>query len=68
MNYYDYFPVGVNREYTFVLAEFDNWTGPDGHVQEKVMLVNGQLPGPPITANWGDTITVHVTNNLRTNG
>ncbi|KAK7984760.1 laccase precursor [Apiospora saccharicola] len=67
-NYCDSFPDGVNREYTFVLAEFDNWKGPDGHVQDKVMLVNGQLPGPPITANWGDTITVHVTNNLRTNG
>ncbi|KAK7914903.1 hypothetical protein PG985_012606 [Apiospora marii] len=67
-DYYQSFPDGVNREYTFVLTELDNWTGPDGHVQEKVMLVNGQLPGPAITANWGDTITVHVTNNLRTNG
>lgn len=32
------------------------------------MLVNGQLPGPPLTASWGDTIVVKVNNKLETNG
>lgn len=32
---------GVVRNYTLTLTEEDNWTGPDGVVKEKVMLVNG---------------------------
>ena len=28
----------------------------------------GQFPGPTIKADWGDTIRVTVTNNLRVNG
>lgn len=32
------------------------------------MLVNDQLPGPAIVADWGDTVRVHVTNLLKTNG
>ncbi|KAK4120739.1 multicopper oxidase [Parathielavia appendiculata] len=55
---------GVVRPYTLTLTEIDNWTGPDGVVKNKVMLVNG----PTIFANWGDTIQVTVINNLITNG
>ncbi|KAK4101287.1 multicopper oxidase [Parathielavia hyrcaniae] len=55
---------GVVRPYTLTLTEVDNWTGPDGVVKNKVMLVNG----PTIVANWGDTIRVTVINNLLTNG
>lgn len=33
---------GVVRNYTLTLTEEDNWTGPDGVVKEKVMLVNGE--------------------------
>lgn len=36
---------------------------PDGY-QKEVLLINGQFPGPTIEANWGDTITVHVHNNI----
>ena len=32
------------------------------------MLINGQFPGPTITADWGDRITVTVINNLIHNG
>lgn len=59
---------GVVRNYTLTLTEEDNWTGPDGVVKEKVMLVNGDIHGPTIYAQWGDTITVRVINNLETNG
>ncbi|AEO58496.1 extracellular laccase, lcc1 [Thermothelomyces thermophilus ATCC 42464] len=55
---------GVVRPYTLTLTEVDNWTGPDGVVKEKVMLVNR----PTIFADWGDTIQVTVINNLETNG
>lgn len=27
-------------------------------------MINGQIPGPAIEANWGDTIQVTVTNNI----
>jgi len=40
---------------------------PDG-VSRRMVVVNGQYPGPPIEANWGDTIVVHVQNNLQNNG
>ncbi|PNH71988.1 hypothetical protein VD0001_g5571 [Verticillium dahliae] len=30
------------------------------------MAVNGSIPGPTIFADWGDTVTVHVTNSLST--
>jgi FtsP/CotA-like multicopper oxidase with cupredoxin domain len=40
---------------------------PDGKPRE-MMVFNGQYPGPPIVANWGDTIRVTVTNQLPNNG
>jgi len=40
---------------------------PDG-VQVPGLLINGQFPGPLIEANWGDWISVTVTNNLETEG
>lgn len=36
---------------------------PDGF-NKSVLLVNGQYPGPLISANWGDTITVTVHNQI----
>jgi FtsP/CotA-like multicopper oxidase with cupredoxin domain len=40
---------------------------PDG-VPRHMFVYNHQFPGPLIEANWGDTIVVHVTNNLENNG
>ncbi|KAF2671318.1 laccase [Microthyrium microscopicum] len=40
---------------------------PDGF-SRPMMVVNGQYPGPAIRANWGDKISVTVTNSLTTNG
>ncbi|KAK0712901.1 multicopper oxidase-domain-containing protein [Lasiosphaeria miniovina] len=59
---------GVTRTYTLTLTEIDNWVAGDGSTKVKAMLVNGQFPGPTLTANWGDQINITVVNNLRTNG
>ncbi|KAF2874488.1 multicopper oxidase-domain-containing protein [Massariosphaeria phaeospora] len=40
---------------------------PDGR-ERIALVVNGQLPGPPIEASWGDTIMVTVANRLQDNG
>ena len=55
--------VGANKgQYTFTLTEVNNWIGGDGRPKVKAMLVNGQFPGPTITGNWGDRITINVIN------
>ncbi|TWU71927.1 hypothetical protein ED733_003170 [Metarhizium rileyi] len=38
---------------------------PDGF-SRPVIAVNGSIPGPTLFADWGDTVTVHVTNSLAT--
>lgn len=52
---------GITRQYTFNIARAV--MAPDG-VQREVLVVNGQFPGPAIEANWGDTISVTVVNNI----
>jgi hypothetical protein len=61
-------PEGTTRNFDWTIDEYDNWTGPDGVVKEKVMLINDQFPGPLIYADWGDTISITITNNLQANG
>ncbi|KAK5947286.1 hypothetical protein PMZ80_001436 [Knufia obscura] len=56
---------GVVRSYNFTIAR--STLAPDG-VSRPVMLINGQFPGPTIEANWGDTISVTVQNNLDNEG
>ncbi|EXJ64532.1 hypothetical protein A1O7_00868 [Cladophialophora yegresii CBS 114405] len=52
---------GVTRYYDFTVAR--NTLAPDG-VQQAVIVVNGQYPGPLIEANWGDWIEVNVHNQI----
>ncbi|KAH8900905.1 hypothetical protein GQ53DRAFT_132912 [Thozetella sp. PMI_491] len=59
---------GVTRTFTFTITEVNNYVGGDGVTKVKAMLVNGQFPGPTITADWGDRINVTVINQLVTNG
>lgn len=40
---------------------------PDGY-SRPVFAINGQYPGPTLEANWGDMISVTVTNQLADNG
>ncbi|KAF2765815.1 hypothetical protein EJ03DRAFT_385072 [Teratosphaeria nubilosa] len=65
-NYYDEGPTtGVVREYWFELT--NSTASPDG-VERTILAVNGSVPGPTIEADWGDTVRVHLTNNLQHNG
>ncbi|KAL1984795.1 hypothetical protein VTN96DRAFT_8639 [Rasamsonia emersonii] len=65
-NYYDVVPdTGVTREYYFTLQEVT--IAPDGF-ERIAYTVNGTIPGPTIEADWGDTVVVHVTNNLTAAG
>lgn len=59
----EYVDTGVTREYWFELT--DVTVAPDG-VSRSAMAVNGSIPGPTIFADWGDTVTIHVTNSLTT--
>jgi FtsP/CotA-like multicopper oxidase with cupredoxin domain len=65
-DYYNTYPdTGVVRSYTF---NIQNMTlSPDG-VPRMVQAINGQIPGPLIEANWGDTIQVTVNNQVQHNG
>ncbi|KAI1398420.1 multicopper oxidase [Hypoxylon fuscum] len=56
---------GVTREYWIELT--DVTVSPDG-VSRAGMAINGSIPGPTLFADWGDTVTVHVTNSLTTSG
>jgi FtsP/CotA-like multicopper oxidase with cupredoxin domain len=48
--------------------EIQNLTlAPDGY-SRVVYGINGQYPGPTITANWGDVLKITVKNSLTTNG
>ncbi|KAJ9667384.1 hypothetical protein H2201_002585 [Coniosporium apollinis] len=48
--------------------EITNTTiAPDGSPR-LALVVNGQMPGPPIVANWGDTVEVTVVNKMQNNG
>ena len=55
------FTLGQERSYDFTIAR--GTIAPDGY-QKDVLLINGQFPGPTIEANWGDTITVTVNNDI----
>lgn len=52
---------GVVRKYDFTVSRA--MMAPDGFEKEMI-VVNGQFPGPQITANWGDTIQVTLHNNI----
>ncbi|KAK7944014.1 hypothetical protein LTR80_009547 [Exophiala xenobiotica] len=53
---------GVTRYYDFTIARAT--LAPDG-VQQSMIVVNGQFPGPLIEANWGDWIEVNVHNAIQ---
>ncbi|KAI0150811.1 laccase-like protein [Xylariaceae sp. FL1272] len=61
-------PSGITRFYSWDVEELENWLAPDGELKNRTMLINGMYPGPTITADWGDTISVTVTNKLTVNG
>lgn len=56
---------GVTKSYTFHIT--NTTLSPDG-TPKQVLAVNGQIPGPTIEVNWGDTISVQVFNDMQSNG
>ena len=65
-NYEDAWPQGQHRE--FWINVTDKTISPDGYLKPQGKVINGTYPGPLIEACWGDDITVHVTNYVKTNG
>ncbi|PWW80147.1 Multicopper oxidase [Tuber magnatum] len=65
-NYYTDFPLtGRVREYWL---RVDNSTfAPDGY-RRTMLTFNGTFPGPTIYADWGDTVRIHIANNMENNG
>lgn len=65
-NYYQWTPnTGVTRYYNWDITRGS--CAPDG-VNITCLMVNGQIPGPTIEANWGDWVEVTVTNNIPDEG
>lgn len=65
-NYITTIPDTGNTVEVWLSAE-ESICNPDGY-ERICKTYNGTMPGPPITANWGDELVVHVTNNLKSNG
>ncbi|KAL9098110.1 MAG: hypothetical protein Q9163_006167, partial [Psora crenata] len=53
---------GVIRSYDFTISR--GFLAPDG-VNKSVLLINGAFPGPTLEANWGDTFSITVRNDIR---
>ncbi|KAI9664629.1 MAG: hypothetical protein M1821_006075 [Bathelium mastoideum] len=58
----------TGKTVTYNLEITNTTCNPDGNGDRVCMLINGQYPGPTITANWGDTLSVTVKNSLQNNG
>lgn len=56
---------GVTRRYSWTIT--NTTLAPDG-VSLPLLVANGQFPGPLIEANWGDWISVTVSNGLEIEG
>ena len=65
-NYYTTFPDTGNTVEVWLSAE-ESICNQDGY-ERSCMTFNGTMPGPPIIANWGDNLIIHVTNNLPSDG
>lgn len=57
---------GVIRKYNFQIT--NTTCNPDGNGARYCLLVNNQMPGPTIFADWGDNVEITVTNNMPHNG
>lgn len=55
----------ISLQYT--LEIINTTMGPDGY-ERMVYAVNGEIPGPVITADWGDTLQITVKNSMQYNG
>ena len=65
-NYYDTIP-DTGKTVEVWLSAQEAECNLDGY-KRPCMTFNGTVPGPLITASWGDNLVIHVTNNLKANG
>ncbi|KAF2001928.1 carbohydrate-binding module family 18 [Amniculicola lignicola CBS 123094] len=65
-NNYQFTPKTCKTVY-YTLDITNTTIAPDG-VERIGLLINGQMPGPLIEANWGDTVVITVNNKLQNNG
>lgn len=59
------YTTGQTRSYNLVIE--DAMINADGTGAIAGFTINGQTPGQPIIANWGDTVSITVTNNMKGN-
>ncbi|ORY16389.1 multicopper oxidase-domain-containing protein [Clohesyomyces aquaticus] len=57
----------TGKTVTYNLEITNSTLAPDG-LSRQMLLINGQYPGPVITADWGDTLSITVKNSLTNNG
>jgi FtsP/CotA-like multicopper oxidase with cupredoxin domain len=55
------------RTVEYHMAISNTTIAPDG-VPRIGLVINGQMPGPLIEASWGDTVVIHLENQLQDNG
>ncbi|KAI5251392.1 hypothetical protein E4T42_04329 [Aureobasidium subglaciale] len=60
-------PTTGNTKY-YTLEITNTTCNPDGQKDLECYLINNSMPGPTITADWGDMIQVTVKNSLQNNG
>lgn len=65
-DYYTTFPETGKTVEVWLSVE-ETTCSPDGY-ERPCMTFNGTVPGPLITADWGDELIIHVTNNMKSNG
>ena len=65
-DYENTWPTGVIREYWLNVSEVA--IAPDGYLKPTGLVFNNTYPGPVLEACWGDTIRVHVTNFIESEG
>lgn len=58
----------TGRTVTYDLSITNTTCNPDGARSRVCLLINNRMPGPVITANWGDTIRVTIRNRMQHNG
>jgi len=58
----------TGKTVTYNLEITNSTCNPDGHGSRLCFLINGQYPGPVLTADWGDYVVVNVKNSLQNNG
>jgi len=58
----------TGKTVTYDLEITNGTCNPDGHGSRVCFFVNGQYPGPALTADWGDYVVVNVKNSLQNNG